>query len=109
MELTNLCRINLITVLFIADLAAQKDILNRELIGELQKMYKHKDIKVKLVSLIVKDMPISKLYFSIPVCCLFPSVICGTEVVIRYLLVAMKSIGRWETTKLGGRNPITSK
>ena len=97
MELTNLCRINLITVLlFIADLAAQKDILNRELIGELQKMCKHKDIKVKLVSLIVKDMPISKLYLSTPVCCLFPSVICGTEVVIRYLLVAMKSIGQWK-------------
>ena len=46
-------------LLFIADLTAQKDILNRELIVELQKMCKHKDIKVKLVSLIVKDMSVT--------------------------------------------------
>lgn len=43
-------------LLFTADLAAQKDILNRELIVELQRLCKHKDIKVELVSVIVKDI-----------------------------------------------------
>ena len=56
-ELTHLCRINLITMLlFTANLAAQKDILNRELIVELQRLCKHKDIKVELVSVTVKDI-----------------------------------------------------
>ena len=49
-ELAELVRLHSV-LLCLADLTGRKDIPNRELIVELQKMCKYKDIKVTLVSL----------------------------------------------------------
>lgn len=81
--------LSLITLWFTVDLTGQKNMLNWQLIAELQKMLKHKDIEVKLVSLMHRhDMS------SFPVHFLFESVVCDVEFVTYHPWAMMTSLGQ---------------